>query len=41
MTCYVDNSKAVHIGGDNSGDIFKIMNSGLPAAPKERDQKLL
>ena len=40
MTCHVDKSKAVHTE-DNSGDIFKTMNSELPAAPKERDQKLL
>ena len=41
MTCHVDKSKAVHTGGDNSGDIFNTMNSELSAALKERDQKLL
>lgn len=44
VTCQVDKCKAAHIGGDNSGDVFKtlkIMNSELPAATEERDQKLL
>lgn len=36
MTCHVDKSKAVHTGGDNSGDIFNTMNSELSAALKER-----
>lgn len=37
MTCHVDKCKAAHLGGDNSEKTFKIINSELPVATKERD----